>query len=52
MFKGTSTDIKNGLSKNFVYVIMHVNFRLNKTQPDGVILKKLIIDDKCISKRV
>ena len=44
--------IKNGISKNIVHVMKHVNFQLYRAHPDGVIWKKMTIDDKYINKRV
>ena len=36
-FKGTLTDLKNGVSKSIVHVIKHTNFQLYRVHPDGVI---------------
>ena len=40
------------ISKSIVHVIKHGNFQLYRAHPEGVIWKKLTIDDKYINKRV
>ena len=48
----TMKKLKNGVSKYVVHVMKHVNFQIYRAHPDGVIWKKLTIDDKYINKRV
>ena len=44
--------LKNGIPKSIVHVKKRVNFQLYRAHLDGIIWKKLTIDDNYINKRV
>ena len=44
--------LKNGVLKNIAHVTKHVSFQLHRAHTDGVIWKKLTIDDKYTNKQV
>ena len=44
--------LKNGVLKNIAHVTKHVSFQLHGAHTDGVIWKKLTIDDKYTNKQV